>query len=242
MAMKKILRIFPVILMGFSRACAGDLFSISLNYCNTPEGVLKYHLDPGIGKSICYTISNSSNTPTTIKLSFIDGTFTHDALKNKACLTDADVDKFWKYVTGYEQFITLKAWETIQKNAQILYPKGMDGIYYGCIAYTVIGSTGKNVPNVTGFTVLMRRARFIDITVGNPKTIKENIAVSSEKKNIISRFGWITQGKVITWISVVMRHISVIGIVVLMVIILFLLGHKRKKHKKTTHHHPHRAK
>ena len=49
----------------------------------------------------------------------------------------------------------------------------MDGLYHGCIVYSVVqATTGTQTAN-TSFTILMRRAKFIDVIVGNPANAKE---------------------------------------------------------------------
>jgi len=173
MWMKKFLRILPLIFVVIGQTHADDLANVSLNYCDTPESTLQYQIDPTVETGICYTLSNASKNPVTIKLSFIDGTFTNDQRQNKACLSDADVENFWQYVTEYDQLITLKAGETIKKEAKLLYPKDMDGLYHGCVVYSVVEEVKDATTNATSFSILMRRAKFIDVIVGNPANAKE---------------------------------------------------------------------
>ncbi|HMS91781.1 MAG TPA: hypothetical protein PKC87_06155, partial [Candidatus Absconditabacterales bacterium] len=109
----------------------------------------------------------------TVKVSFIDGTFTNDQRQNKACLSDADVENFGKYVTGYDQIVTLKAGETIKKEAKLLYPTNMDGLYHGCVVYSVVEPVQDTATTATSFSILMRRAKFIDVIVGNPSNAQE---------------------------------------------------------------------
>jgi hypothetical protein len=73
---------------------ADDLAYVSLDYCDTQDSVMKYQLDPGVETGICYMLSNNAKNPVTIKLSFVDGTFTNDQWQNKACLSDADTENF----------------------------------------------------------------------------------------------------------------------------------------------------
>ena len=136
--MKKFLRILPLLFAFIWQTHADDLANVSLNYCNTPENILQYQIDPGVETGICYTLSNGAKTPVTVKLSFVDGTFTNDQRQNKACLSDTNIENFWKYVTEYDQLVTLKPWETVQKTAKLFYPAGMDGLYHGCVVYSVV--------------------------------------------------------------------------------------------------------
>jgi hypothetical protein len=76
-------------------------------------------------------------------------------------------------VTGYDELVTLKAGETIKKEAKLLYPIGMDGLYHGCVVYSVVDTIKDTTSNATSFSILMRRAKFIDVIVGNPANTKE---------------------------------------------------------------------
>ena len=171
--MKKLLLLLPVVITFTSLVHADDLANVSLDYCTTTENTLQYQIDPEVETGICYNLSNASTTPVTIKLSFIDGTFTNDQRQNKACLSDTDTENFWKYVTSYDQLVTLKAGETIKKDAKMLYPTGMDGLYHGCIVYSVIEEIKDTTTDTTSFSILMRRAKFIDVIVGDPANIQE---------------------------------------------------------------------
>jgi len=92
--MKKLLLLLPVVITFTSLVHADDLANVSLDYCTTTENTLQYQIDPEVETGICYNLSNASTTPVTIKLSFIDGTFTNDQRQNKACLSDTDTENF----------------------------------------------------------------------------------------------------------------------------------------------------
>jgi len=74
-------------------------------------------------------------------------------------------------VTDYEQLVMLQPGEAIQKEATILYPQGKDGIYHGCITFSIVEDNAQ-LEN-TDMTVVMRRAKFIDVTVGTPPPAEE---------------------------------------------------------------------
>lgn len=77
-------------------------------------------------------------------------------------------------MTDYDQLITLKPGETIQKDARLSYPEGMDGLYHGCIVYSVVENQKSEATTAgTSFSILMRRAKFIDVIVGDPSNAKE---------------------------------------------------------------------
>lgn len=171
--MKKFLRILPIVAAFVWQVYADDLSNVSLTYCDTTENALQYQLVPGVETGICYNLSNGSTSPVTVKLSFIDGTFTNDQWQNKACLSDVDTENFWQYVTGYDQIVTLKPGETIKKEAKLLYPIGMDGLYHGCVVYSVLETTKDTTSTATSFSILMRKAKFIDVIVGDPSDTQE---------------------------------------------------------------------
>lgn len=149
---------------------ADSLRNISLDFCDITGNIVQYTLEPWVKTGICYTVSNTSTENVTMKINFVDGTFTNDQQQNRACLNDSDREKFWKYVTGYDQFVTLQAQETIKKEATLLYTTGMNGVYHGCIIYSVVG---ENTPSqISGFSIIIRSAKFIDVFVGAPKIIQ----------------------------------------------------------------------
>ena len=76
-------------------------------------------------------------------------------------------------MTGYDALVTLQPGETLKKDAILAYPAGMDGLYHGCIVYSVVQATKDTQSTNTSFSILMRRAKFIDVVVGNPQNAKE---------------------------------------------------------------------
>ncbi len=179
--MKKLIGLLSVFFIVGGYVLADDLANVSLNFCATSENTVQYQVDPGAETGICYTLSNGAKKPITIKLSFVDGTYTNDQWQNKACLSDADVENFGKYVTDYDQTIVLKPGETIQKDALVRYPEGMDGLYHGCIVYSVIEKAKDETSTAAAsFSILMRRAKFIDMIVGNPENAREKGIILEE--------------------------------------------------------------
>lgn len=171
--MKKTLLMLPLFLL-LGCTYADNLANVSLSYCDTPENTLQRQVEPGVETGLCYNLSNGGTSAVTVKLSFIDGTFTNDQWQNKACLSDADRENFGQYVTGYDQLITLKPGETVKKEANLLYPEGMDGLYHWCVVYSVVEKIKTTASDASArFSILMRRAKFIDVIVGNPENAKE---------------------------------------------------------------------
>ncbi len=177
-AMKKFLWTLPLVGLFVGRTHAANLANISLDFCTTKESTLTYHLDSGVTTGICYTITNASDASVKVKVWFIDGTFTNDQQQNKACLSDDDVEKFGKYVTNSGQIVALKGWETVKREAKLLYATGMNGLFHGCIVYSLV----EDKPNtISGFTIIMRKAKFIDVFLGNLKTIVQGTGIVLEE-------------------------------------------------------------
>ncbi len=136
--------------------------------------IMSYKIWVGQEGNICYVISNKSNKDTTFKISFVDGTFTNDQRQNKACLSDSDTEYFWQHVTGYENIVTVSWLQIIQKSAKFTYPVGSDGIYHGCLVYSVLDTSAQSSGEKTNFAILMRRAKFVDVLVWNHKAASAN--------------------------------------------------------------------
>jgi len=167
---------------------ADSLRDIQLTFCDTTEissdyvvaetgNLILYTLDTDQVSDICYTLSNTSNKDLFVAVSFIDGTFTNDEWRNKACLSDADTKYFGQYVTGYDTLIALSGWTTQTYNAQIMYPAWSDGIYQGCLIYALVDDVvDSDDIDTTNFTILMRRAKFIDVLVWDYASWSHHIA------------------------------------------------------------------
>jgi hypothetical protein len=87
-------------------------------------------------------------------------------------------ENFGQYVGEYEQLITLSWWETKSQTAKLFYPQWTDGQYYGCVTYSVIDAPidGAEWEN-SNFSILMRKAKFIDVLVGHPEKITWGITL-----------------------------------------------------------------
>ncbi len=57
----------------------------------------------------------------------------------------------------------------------------MDGLYHGCIVYSVVENQEAEASTAgASFSILMRRAKFIDVIVGNPENAKERGIILEE--------------------------------------------------------------
>jgi len=181
--MKKIISFvmlsFAVLL--FISVNADDLSSVWVKFCDPTVGEnLTYTLQPGTETGICYVMTNNSKSDLMMRVAFVDGGFTNDQRKNKACQLETDVKMFWQYVTWYQQTITLKGWSSVTGNALLNFPEWMNGLVHGCLVYSVVapvvGADGK----APTFSIQMRKAKFIDALVGTPDELSANNGVVFE--------------------------------------------------------------
>lgn len=156
--------------------------NVSIDFCGTSKSTILYRMDAGKETDVCYTIKNDSAIPVQVKIWFVDGTYTNDQQQNKACLGDVNVEKFWKQVSGYDQFVSLKAGESLKKSAKILYATGVDWLFHGCIVYSLVEAANQN--QVSGISVIVRKAKFIDVIVGTPKTAQGQWIILENFSNI----------------------------------------------------------
>jgi len=189
MIFKKSYTFFALALLLWWITLADSLADVDISFCNALSGAvaqsgvtvsgnsLSYQIGVEQSWNICYVITNKSPVDATVKVSFVDGTFTNDQWRNKACLSDTDTKYFGKHVTWFENTITISGMQTVQKSANFLYPIGSDGIYHGCLVYSILDKATQNTWAATNFALLMRRAKFVDILVGNHKAASENAIV-----------------------------------------------------------------
>lgn len=144
-----------------------DLSQIEIDFCGKEgERTISYTIAPGWTQDICYKATNISNKDITITVDFVDGTFTNDQWQNKACKQQWEKENFGQYVTGYTQTFTVEANNIVYQHAKIQVPKTSSGMIYGCLVYY---TQGVELGGQMNFTVLMRKAKFIDIIIKEQK-------------------------------------------------------------------------
>ncbi len=117
-----------------------------------------------IPEDICIYINNAWPTDITAKLNFVDGTVTADQSQKKACQPEGTKSKFWQYVEIEEDTYTVSAGKTLETHASITFPPGYAGMSYGCVTLQLEGQSESGSPD-SMFTILSRRANFIDVLV-----------------------------------------------------------------------------
>ena len=140
-----------------------DLSQIAIDFCDKPEEKsIEYAVAQWEAQDVCYKTTNYSDKDIIVNIGFVDGTFTNDQRKNKACLQQGENEHFGKYVTGYQETFTVSANNISYHHATVQLPKETRWIVNGCLVYY---TKGVAMGGQTNFTVLMRKAKFIDITI-----------------------------------------------------------------------------
>ncbi|MCX6822429.1 MAG: hypothetical protein NTX91_00330 [candidate division SR1 bacterium] len=165
--------------IGIKSAHADNLQNIFLDYCNTDAKTLTYTLDTNVDTGICYSIFNNSSQTTTVKVNFVDGTFTNDKQFSQACWDEGRRNNFGQYVTGYQTLVTLGSGESKKQLAKLSYPQGKDGQYYGCITYTIADTNAGE----SNFAIVIRKAKFINVLVGHPENLTGAIALDDKPRD-----------------------------------------------------------
>jgi len=140
-----------------------DLAQIDVEFCNKPgEKNIEYTVAPGWKQDICLEATNRSAQDIEVNIWFVDWTVTNDQRKNKACMQQWEDKNFWQYVTGYTASFIIPANNLIFQHVKIQIPKWIKGIMNWCLVYyTKSVAMGWNI----NFSVLMRKAKFIDIKI-----------------------------------------------------------------------------
>jgi len=137
-----------------------DISTVDVSFCTTWVGTIAYSLSPAENKKLCYVVSNSSDVDVHVKIWFVDGGFTNDQRKNKSCQQDGQIMNFAQYVTGYEDVVSLPPRSEVQRFASLKFPENFTWTRNGCLVYSL---GGVEMWGKVTFTVLMRKAKFIDV-------------------------------------------------------------------------------
>lgn len=142
-----------------------DLSQIEIDFCDKEgEKWIEYTITPGWIQDICYKAKNYSDKDIVVTVGFVDGTFTNDERKNKACKQQWEIEEFGQYVTWYTETFTVEANNISYQHANLQFPKTYSGIINGCLVYY---TQGVEMGGQMNFTILMRKAKFIDVNIRN---------------------------------------------------------------------------
>ncbi len=139
-----------------------EVQNIEVRFCENDSKTKKYTIVAGKSQDICLEITNSMDKDILVSMEFVDGTLTNDQWKNRACLGNDQKENFGQYVTWIETSFIVPANVSIIKNAQLLFPKTEKKNVLGCLVYY---TKGVSLWWVVDFNILIRRAKFIDITI-----------------------------------------------------------------------------
>ena len=118
----------------FQQASA-EVQSIEINFCESLNKTKEYIITAGDPTDICLEAENTSDKDINVSLDFVDGTFTNDQRKNRACLDNNQKENFGQYVTGNQKILLVPAKSSLRTHATLQYPKDKVGKINGCLVY-----------------------------------------------------------------------------------------------------------
>ena len=140
-----------------------DLSQIDVNFCNKPgEKNIQYVMQVWWKQDICLQATNRSSQAIQATIEFVDGSITNDQRHNKACMNAGQNKNFWQYVTGFTASFTIPANDSIFQHATLQFPISKQWIINWCLVYY---TKGVEMGGQMNFTVLMRKAKFIDVQI-----------------------------------------------------------------------------
>ncbi len=140
-----------------------DLSQIEIDFCDHPgQKTIEYTVASQWKQDICFKATNSSDKDIDVTIRFVDGTVTNDQRKNKACMQQNEDKFFWQYVSGYTGTFTVPAKNLVYQHATVQLPGTASWTVNGCLVYY---TKGVEMGGQMNFTVLMRKAKFIDVTI-----------------------------------------------------------------------------
>lgn len=76
-----------------------QLASIDISFCDSTSKQINLEALPNEQVPLCIQATNNSDKPVSVTVKFVDGVFTNDQWKNRACQTDDKTSLFGQYVT-----------------------------------------------------------------------------------------------------------------------------------------------
>lgn len=158
--MKKIRILMLLFLWSFS--FADSLWETFLSFCTTWEkkDALNFVVESGVPYDFCLSFSTTSQEPVWVSLGFVDGEYTNDEVRNKAC--SYHWASFSPYVHFEDNFILVSSWGLIQKTGHLLFPVWYSWEIHWCVVYTIPEDKKTSYQNWSLFDVVVRKAKFID--------------------------------------------------------------------------------
>jgi len=142
--------------------------NVDVDFCDkVGSKTIDYDYTVWKDRDVCFNLFNGSDRDVIVNLWFVDGMFTNDQWKNRACWTADDVDSFGRYVTWYQTTLVLKKDESKTTHAIISYPKDMLitwSTIQWCLVYSLVSDNTWANPSVW-FGVVVRKAKFINLNI-----------------------------------------------------------------------------
>lgn len=150
-----------------------DLSQIEIDFCDKPgEKSVVYSISPWWTQDMCFKATNTSSKDVEVTIEFVDGTVTQDQRKNKACMQQGQNKIFWQYVTWFTASFIVPANNIMYQHAKFIVPKTANDTINGCLVYY---TKSVAMGGWLNFSVLMRKAKFIDIKVRKDILTKEYV-------------------------------------------------------------------
>ncbi|AHB41481.1 hypothetical protein P148_SR1C00001G0691 [candidate division SR1 bacterium RAAC1_SR1_1] len=167
-----------------SNTYAATIGDVALRFCNNSgslEKTISLTTSGQEQKEICMMLINGSYEPTDVSINFVDGTITNDADQKKACKNEGENQNFGQYMTLENKTISVPARGNTTFTGVLELPEEAAGEIHGCVTYFI--NNEKNQKEM--FTIMVRRANFIDIFAKGIVTIGlEFVDIESPTKSI----------------------------------------------------------
>ncbi len=183
--MKKILAsLFFVGTIVISSTYAASIGDVALRFCTSSGSLEKTVSLTTSGqeeKEICMTLINGAYEDTDVNISFVDGTITNDADQKKACKNEWENQNFWQYMSLEKNIVTVPARGQAFFTGTLKLPEEAAGEIHGCVTYFIANQKDKKEM----FTIMVRRANFIDVFAKGVVTIGLSfVDVETETKSL----------------------------------------------------------
>jgi hypothetical protein len=143
--------------------------SVSVEFCSQDDqsnGSRNTYVTvaPGKATDLCVRLSNTTSSPVTVALEFVDGTFTANT-KRRSCSGWWVTEAFGQYITNYESTIALSPNQTKTITPRILFPVEKLWEQLWCLAYRVLSPDTILSQDSSGMSVIVRNVQYIDVFV-----------------------------------------------------------------------------
>lgn len=117
-----------------------------------------------------------------LKVNFIDGGMTNDAVNPKrSCQNEDSKEYFGQFVEKNEEIINIPAGTNIRLIKTLKLPASQIGYNYGCVTYSIPKQKSTVQKTGIGYDVLIRKAGLIDIKVkGELQSILELVNFTTQ--------------------------------------------------------------